>query len=61
MSPDLAQVAYELGSPDWKATVAASKSSAYPDYGLAKQGFIGIQGDHPGTLALRRIRIRELP
>jgi hypothetical protein len=54
-------VAYELGSPDWKAKVAASKFSAYPDYGLAKRGFIGIQGDHPGTLALRRIRIRELP
>jgi len=54
-------VVYELGSPDWKAKVAASKFAAYPDYGLAKRGFIGIQGDHPGTLALRRIRIRELP
>jgi hypothetical protein len=54
-------VAYELGSPDWKAKVAASKFSAYPDYGLAKRGYIGIQGDHAGTLALRRIRIRELP
>jgi hypothetical protein len=54
-------VVYELGSADWKARVAASKFSAYPNYGLAKRGFIGIQGDHPGTLALRRIRIRELP
>jgi hypothetical protein len=54
-------VVYELGSPEWKAKVAASKFSAYPDYGLAMRGFIGIQGDHPGTLALRRIRIRELP
>jgi Domain of Unknown Function (DUF1080) len=54
-------VTYELQSPDWKAKVAASKFSKYPNYGLAKSGFIGIQGDHPGTLALRRIRIRELP
>jgi hypothetical protein len=54
-------VTYDLGSADWQAKVAASKFSKYPNYGLAKRGFIGIQGDHPGTLALRRIRIRELP
>jgi hypothetical protein len=54
-------VTYEVGSADWKARVAASKFAAYPRYGLAKRGFIGIQGDHPGTLALRHIRIRELP
>jgi len=54
-------VAYDLESPDWKAKVAASKFSMYPNYGLAKTGFIGIQGDHSGALALRRIRIRELP
>jgi hypothetical protein len=28
---------------------------------MAKKGYIGIQGDHPGTLTLRNIRIRELP
>jgi 3-keto-disaccharide hydrolase len=54
-------VAYDLGSPEWKAKVAASKFSQYPNYGLAKTGFIGIQGDHPGSLELRHIRIRELP
>jgi hypothetical protein len=54
-------VAYDLESPDWMAKVAASKFSKYPNYGLAKKGFIGIQGDHSGALALRRIRIRELP
>lgn len=54
-------VEYDLDSPDWKAKVAASKFSKYPNYGLAKAGFIGIQGDHPGSLALRHIRIRELP
>lgn len=52
---------YEFWSPDWKARVAASKFSRYPHYGLAKQGTIGIQGDHEGTLSLRKIRIRSLP
>jgi hypothetical protein len=54
-------VEYDFGSPDWKAKVAASKFAKYPNYGLAKKGFIGIQGDHPGSLELRHIRIRELP
>jgi hypothetical protein len=53
-------VTYELWSPDWKAKVAASKFSKYPNYGLAKSGLIGIQGDHAGTLSIRGIRIREL-
>ena len=51
---------YDLQSPDWTAKVAASKFAHYPHYGLAARGLIGIQGDHPGALALRRIRIREL-
>ena len=54
-------VEYDFGSADWKAKVTASKFAKYPNYGLAKSGFIGIQGDHPGSLALRHIRIRELP
>ena len=54
-------VEYDFGNPDWKAKVAASKFSKYPNYGLAKKGYIGIQGDHPGSLELRHIRIRELP
>jgi hypothetical protein len=54
-------VEYELWSPEWTARVAAGKFAQYPHYGLAKQGYIGIQGDHVGTLALRDIRIRELP
>lgn len=51
---------YELGSPDWEARVKASKFSEWPNYGRARQGYIGIQGDHDGTLAVRNIRIREL-
>jgi len=54
-------VTFELWSPDWKAKVAASKFAPYPNYGLAKKGSIGIQGDHAGALTLRRMRIRELP
>ena len=53
-------VTYELWSPDWKAKVAASKFARYPNYGLAKKGLLGIQGDHAGNLTLRRVRIREL-
>ncbi|MBV9344219.1 MAG: DUF1080 domain-containing protein [Gammaproteobacteria bacterium] len=52
-------VAYELGSPDWKAKVAASKFAAYPHYGLAPRGYLGIQGDHPGGLEVRGLRIRS--
>ncbi len=52
---------YELGSPDWQAKVKASKFVAYPKYGTAPRGYIGIQGDHDGTLSLRNIRIRVLP
>ncbi|HXF24690.1 MAG TPA: DUF1080 domain-containing protein, partial [Gemmatimonadaceae bacterium] len=51
---------YDLQSPDWKAKVKASKFSAWPNYGLARTGYIGIQGDHDGVLALRNIKVREL-
>ena len=54
-------VEYDFGSADWKQRVAASKFSKYPNYGLAASGLIGIQGDHPGALEVRHIRIRELP
>jgi hypothetical protein len=53
-------VSYELWSSDWKAKVAASKFAKYPSYGLAKEGLLGIQGDHAGTLELRGMRIRPL-
>ncbi len=52
---------YELGSPDWVARVKASKFNAWPDYGKARVGYIGVQGDHNGELSLRNIRIRRLP
>ena len=53
---------YDVGSADWNAAIKASKFDAakYPNFGKAPKGYLGIQGDHPGTLALRNIRIREL-
>src|SRR3982751_3861443 len=51
---------YVLGSADWEAKVKASKFVAYPNYGRASRGYIGLQGDHDGTLQLRNVRIREI-
>ena len=53
-------VSYELWGAAWTAKVAASKFAKYPNYGLAKRGYIGIQGDHPGTFDIRHIRVRSL-
>lgn len=50
---------YELESQDWEAKVKASKFVSWPNYGRAKEGHIGIQGDHEGMLALRNIKIRS--
>ena len=54
-------VTYTLGGPGWKARVKKSKFAAYPNYGLASEGYIGIQGDHDGALWLRNIKIKVLP
>jgi len=54
-------VSYELGSPDWQARVKKSKFAMFPNYGKATTGYIGIQGDHDGALALRNIKIKVLP
>jgi hypothetical protein len=32
----------------------------YPNFGRAKKGHIGLQGDHSGALAFRNIRVREI-
>jgi hypothetical protein len=50
----------DIGSPDWETAFNASKFKTYPNFAKAPKGYLGIQGDHPGTLALRNIRIREL-
>ena len=53
-------VEYELASRDWEAKVQASKFKAWPGYGRAKRGRIGLQ-DHGDRVAYRHIRIRVLP
>jgi opacity protein-like surface antigen len=52
-------VAYELGSDDWKQRVAASKFAAWPEYGTARAGHIGLQ-DHGSWVAFRNVKIRPL-
>jgi len=51
---------YQLWSPDWESKVKASKFAVYPNFGRARKGHIAMQGDHPGTLAFRNIRVREI-
>ena len=53
-------VEYELGSADWKQRVANSKFKAWPEYGKAAEGYIGLQ-DHGDGVAFRNIKLRELP
>ncbi len=53
-------VDYQLGGPDWLARVKASKFAAWPAYGTAKRGLIGLQ-DHGDRVAFRSIKIRVLP
>lgn len=53
-------VAYEIGSPDWKALVQASKFAQWPGYGRALRGRIALQ-DHGDRVAYRDIKIRVLP
>lgn len=52
-------VAYELHSPEWKAQVAASKFAAWPAYGMAERGHIGIQ-DHGDRVWYRSLKLRVL-
>ena len=51
---------FEIGSPEWNAKFEASKFKTYPNFGKAPKGHFGIQGNHPGELSLRNIRVREL-
>jgi hypothetical protein len=53
-------VDYELWSPEWEAKVKASMFAAWPGYGRAQRGYIGLQ-NHGDRVAFRNIRIRELP
>lgn len=50
---------YELGSPEWRALVAASKFGKMPDYGTRRRGRIALQ-DHGDAVEYRNIKIRTL-
>lgn len=50
---------YTLSSDDWIERVAVSKFSAWPLYGRARKGRIGLQ-DHGDPVWYRNIRIRSL-
>lgn len=52
--------AYELGSSDWARRVAASKFKQWPEYGKAKEGYIGLQ-EHGNWIGFRNIKVRVLP
>jgi hypothetical protein len=52
-------VEYELWTDEWFNLKKAGKWKDYPQYGMAKDGHIGLQ-DHGGLTAFRNIKIREL-
>lgn len=53
-------VEYVLGGAEWQARVKRSKFHAWPEYGKAVEGVIGLQ-DHGDRVAYRSIKIRPLP
>jgi hypothetical protein len=53
-------VEYVAGSPEWTRLVAASKFNAWPAYGKARTGHIGLQ-DHGDVVSFRGMRVRVLP
>lgn len=52
-------VEYVAGSPEWTQLVAGSKFNAWPQYGKARVGHIGLQ-DHGDVVFFRGMRIREV-
>ena len=52
-------VSYELWTEEWKALVQNCKWKDYPEYGLARKGFIGLQ-NHGSEIKFRNIKIRDL-
>ncbi|MDH3735028.1 MAG: DUF1080 domain-containing protein [Gemmatimonadota bacterium] len=52
-------VEYEIGTDEWKAMVAETKFAEWPDYGIHREGHIGLQ-DHGDPVWFRNLRIRRL-
>jgi hypothetical protein len=53
-------VEYELWSDAWKELVAKSKFAKWPDYGIAKKGYIGLQ-EHGFKVEFKNIKVKVLP
>jgi hypothetical protein len=51
---------YVLHSDDFNARVAASKFSRMAGFAQSDIGYIGLQGDHPGAVSFRNIKIRPI-
>lgn len=51
---------YEIGSPEFKAKVAASKFKRWPQFATGQTGFIALQ-NHGDDVAFKNIKIRALP
>jgi hypothetical protein len=49
---------YVLHSEDFNARVARSKFSTMNGFAASDLGYIGLQGDHPGAVSFRNIKIR---
>ena len=52
-------VEYQINSTDWKNRVKESKFKSYLNYGKAKLGHLGLQGNE-SPVKFRNIKIREL-
>jgi len=52
-------VSFVPWSADWNERKASGKWKDYPDYGMAKKGFIGLQ-DHGSEIYYKNMKIRKL-
>jgi hypothetical protein len=52
-------VEYDLWTDDWKERLVVGKWNTYPGYGLARNGFIGLQ-DHGSYIRFRNIKIKDM-
>jgi hypothetical protein len=51
---------YVLHSDDFNARVAASKFGHMKNFAKSDIGYIGLQGDHPGEVSFKNIKIRPI-
>jgi hypothetical protein len=51
---------YVLHSDDFNAKVAASKFSKMKGFAVSDLGYIGLQGDHPGSVSFRNVKIKVI-